>query len=179
MREVQGRLGVLTLLVLLVGCFPVSAAKLRVHVQNANPAENLKTKVIETVAGRAKVSSVIIEGSNKRGLLLDLSQENAPNDLKQIEFVFPGPKKGQKESVLVTFSKELIQREGRPSLTKLRVTKIKQDHDLIQEFSYRPTEDKPCQVGASDFATHHHLKLDILPQKKDVQISNAYTEACE
>ncbi|MGL5719320.1 MAG: hypothetical protein ACRCYP_00780, partial [Alphaproteobacteria bacterium] len=84
---------------------PVSATKLRIHIQNADPSENLKTKVIEiTEGGRTNKAGKkinlysIIEGSNKRGLLLDLSEKSPKGDLQQLEFVFPGPEKGQRES---------------------------------------------------------------------------------
>ncbi|MGL4825719.1 MAG: hypothetical protein ACRC4G_05975 [Alphaproteobacteria bacterium] len=186
MRHFKNRLTFLTLLVFLGAVSPVSATKLRIHIQNADPSENLKTKVIEiTEGGRINKEGKkinlysIIEGSNKRDLLLDLSEKSPKGDLQQLEFVFPGPEKGQRESLLVTFSKEFLEMAGQPTITKVRVTKIKQRHDLIQEFSYMPTKDQACPAGSQPWETHHHLYLKILPKEKDVEITNSYKEKCE
>ncbi len=121
----------------------------------------------------------IIEGSNKRGLLLDLSEKRAKGDLQQLEFVFPGPEKGQRESLLVTFSKGFLEIAGQPRTTKVKVTKMGKDHDAVQEFSYIPTKDKTCPAGSQPLETHHHLYLKILPKEKDVEITNSYKEKCE
>ncbi|MGL4371597.1 MAG: hypothetical protein ACRCTK_02960 [Alphaproteobacteria bacterium] len=186
MRHFKNRLIFLTLLVFWGAVSPVSATKLRIHIQNADPSENLKTKVIEVTEGwrvnkldNKTNPPIIIEGSKKRGLFLDLSEKRAKGDLQQLEFVFPGPEKGQRESLLVMFSKEFLEMAGQPTITKVRVTKIKQRHDLIQEFSYMPTEDQACPAGSQPWETQHHLYLKILPKEKDVEITNSYEEKCE
>ncbi|MGL5784690.1 MAG: hypothetical protein ACRCYZ_04425 [Alphaproteobacteria bacterium] len=186
MRHFKNRLTFLTFLVFLGNVSFASATKLRIHIQNADPSENLKTKVIETTEG-GRVNKAgkkinlfsIIEGGNKRGLLLDLSENRVKGDLQQLEFVFPSPEKGQRESLLVTFSKEFLESAGQSRTTQVIVTKMRKDGDTVQKISYIPTEDKGCPADSKPWETRHHLHLKILPKKKDVEITNSYTEKCE